>query len=323
MQAQTQTQTPALTSNMGGGNSVRDRPTDSSASMPSVHAMTLSPAQNKSQHASPQWGDSLGARRVPSATTDRGVTAPAHAGMRTHRQTQTIARPSNTRGGDSVRDRPTYGGARTPSVSTTAFPAQSKSRRDGALTCRSPCSIGHRRLWRTCARARRHARTQADADAGGAVKQVWWRHPERPTQRRRLTHTISARDDTRSGAKEKPTRLAVMGELTRNSPCYRSHRRPWRNCAHASRNSRTQADADAGADVKHVWWRQDEGHTHRRRRTHTLNARDDIHPGAKQQPTRLAAMGGDSPAARRVPSATGDRGVAAHNVRPTRHGAAR
>jgi hypothetical protein len=51
-------------------------------------------------------------------------------------------------------------------------------------------------------------------------------------------------------------------------------------------HARTQPDVDAGAAVKHVRQRQHEGPTH------TLSARDDIHPGAKQTPTRFAAMGG-------------------------------
>ncbi len=44
----------------------------------------------------------------------------------------------------------------------------------------------------------------------------------------------------------------------------------------------TQADADAGTDVKHAWRRLREGPTHRRQHTHALSARDGIHPGAKQ-----------------------------------------
>ncbi len=32
----------------------------------------------------------------------------------------------------------------------------------------------------------------------------------------------------------------------------------------AHRHAGTQADADAGADAKHAWWRQRDGPTHRR-----------------------------------------------------------
>ena len=74
------------------------------AHTPSVPTTTFNPAQNKSQHASPRWGDSRAARDVSIATADRGGTAPTHAGIHAHRQTQTHT--SNTRGGNSVRDRP-------------------------------------------------------------------------------------------------------------------------------------------------------------------------------------------------------------------------
>ncbi len=55
--------------------------------------------------------DSHAASLVGQATADRGVTAPAHAGMHAHRQTQMPAQTSNTRGGDSVRDRGNDDGA--------------------------------------------------------------------------------------------------------------------------------------------------------------------------------------------------------------------
>ena len=94
------------------------------------------------------------------------------------------------------------------------------------------------------------------------------------------------------------TRFAAMdGGLTRRSPCCSSHRRPWRNCAHARTHARThtQADADASADVKHAWRRLREGPSHRRQRTHALSAHDDIHPGAKQTVNTLRRDGGTHP----------------------------
>jgi hypothetical protein len=66
-------------------------------------------------------GDSPAARNVESATADRASTARTHAGM--HPQADTGA----DAGGDSVRDRPTDGSARMPSVRATVFtPAQNK-----------------------------------------------------------------------------------------------------------------------------------------------------------------------------------------------------
>ena len=104
MRANRNTQTPASTSNMCGGDSVRDRPHRRRRRTLSALATTFTPAQNQHHYASLRWRDSLAARHVPFATADRGVTAPAHARMRATRQTQTSAQTSNTRGSDSVRD---------------------------------------------------------------------------------------------------------------------------------------------------------------------------------------------------------------------------
>jgi hypothetical protein len=96
-----------------------------------------------------------------------------------------------------------------------------------------------------------------------------------------------------------------MGGLTSCSPCFRSHRRPWRNCARArTTHSRTQADADDSPDVKHAWWRHCEGPT---RRTHNLRANDNSQCGAKHTSPRWR----DSHSVRRVPHATADRGGSA------------
>jgi hypothetical protein len=84
---------------------------------------------------------------------------------RTHRQTQTPAPMYYTRGGDCVRDRPTDGSAGTPSARATAFirarndTSTRYAARGAGLTCRSRCCIRHRRPWRNCARACRHAPT--------------------------------------------------------------------------------------------------------------------------------------------------------------------
>ncbi len=73
-------------------------------------------------------GNSLDARLVFVATADRGGTSPAHAGMHAHRQTQTSAPTSKTRGGDIMTDRPADSVARTPSVPTSTLnPTQNKS----------------------------------------------------------------------------------------------------------------------------------------------------------------------------------------------------
>jgi hypothetical protein len=159
------------------------------------------------------------------------------------------------------------------------------SPRWGGLTCRSRCFRCHRRPWRNCARARRHARTQADADAGAHVE-----HAQR--EGGGSARTPSARDHTHPDAKQKSTRFAAMGELTLPPPRWKSHRRPWRHFARACRRARTHADADAGQTSSTAWLRQLEGPTHRRQRTHTLSARDDIHPGAKQKSTTLHRDGG-------------------------------
>jgi hypothetical protein len=113
----------------GGGDSARDRLTYGSDAH-SQCARRHSPRRNTQVTAR---GDSHAARLVVVATANRGVTAPAHACMPANRHTQTPTQTSNTRGGDSVTDRPTDGGARTPSVHATAFTlAKSK----GATLCR-------------------------------------------------------------------------------------------------------------------------------------------------------------------------------------------
>jgi hypothetical protein len=135
MHAHRQTQTPAQTSNMSGGDSMRDQPTDSGLRTLSVHVTIFTPAQSERQHASPRWGDSQAARRVGLATADCGVTVPAHAGMHAHRETRTPAQTSNMCRSDNMRDRPADGGKRTLSAHATTFVrAQNNShtlRRDG------------------------------------------------------------------------------------------------------------------------------------------------------------------------------------------------
>jgi hypothetical protein len=207
--------------------------------------------------------------------------------MEARRQTQTIVPPSNTRGGNSVRDRPTDVGARTSSVPATTFnSAQNKSQhassRMGGLTSCSRCFHCHRRPWRNCAHARRHSRTQADTDTAADVKHELWRHQTHGGDSVRGRPTdggdapLIAHDDLHRGAIVNSNCFAALGGLTSCSRCFGSHRRPWCNCARARRNARTQAYTDAGADVKRVWRRQREGPAHRRLRTHILSARDDI-----------------------------------------------
>ncbi len=172
-----------------------------------------------------------------------------------------------------------------PMTTFTAAQIKKSTRFDamGALTSRSPCFRSHRRPWRNCARARRHSHTQADTNAGADVRHAWWRQREGLTHRRRRTCILSARDDIQPGGKKESTRFAVMGGLTSYSRCWIRHHQPWRNCARARRHSRTQADTETGADVKHEWWQ---------RRTHggdsvrgqptdggdaPLTAHDDLH----------------------------------------------
>ncbi len=72
------------------------------------------------------------------------------------------------------------------------------------------------------------------------------------THRRQRTHALSARDHIHSGAKQTAMRFVAMGGgLTCSSRRCIGHRRRWTNCA-AHAGMHTQADADAGADVKHT-----------------------------------------------------------------------
>ena len=66
----------------------------------SARATTITPAQNKTIARFAEMGGSPSLRRVGGPTGDRRVTAPAHAGMHAHRQTQTPAPTSNTRDSD-------------------------------------------------------------------------------------------------------------------------------------------------------------------------------------------------------------------------------
>ena len=166
------------------------------------------------------------------------------------------------------------------------------------------------------AHAGRHARTQTHADAGPAVKGGM----DGDTVRDRLTHVpqCSVRDRLADGDAHTP--LSAQGHmrgpprkakstgrrLTCPSPCWRSHRRPWRYCARARRHAHTGRRRRQRRRQTRVAATLREGPTRRRQHTH-LFARDDIHPGAKQTATRFAAIG-DSPAARDVVGATANRG---------------
>jgi hypothetical protein len=161
----------------------------------------------------------------------------------------------------------------------------------GRLTLPAPCSIRHRRPWRRCVRART-SRTKADADDD--VKYMRWRQREGPTHQRRRSHVLSARDDSRQGEKQKPTRFAAMGGLTRSSPCSNGHRRPWCNCVRTRRYAHTKAEADAGPDSP---------------------AAAHAHPQCPRRQslwrkTKLITLR-DLPSARDVGFATADRGVTA------------
>ncbi len=179
-----------------------------------MHATTFTPAQNKRQHASLPLGAALVARRVCASTADRGVTMHAHAGMHAHRQTQTPAPTSNTRGFGSVTDRPTFGSARTPSVRATTFTlpqnkSQHASPRWGDLHSLRRVEVATANRGGT-ASVRRHARTHADAFVGTDAKHAWRR------QREKAAHAhpqCSARNGIHPGAKQKSTRFATHEPL--------------------------------------------------------------------------------------------------------------
>ncbi len=187
-----------------------------------MRATTFVPAKRKSKHASPRVGE-----RTSCSPCFRSHRRPWRncANARRHSRTQASAdagadvkhewRRRQTCGGDSMRGRPTDGGDapliahddlhRGAKQNSTRFATM------GGLTCSSPCSIGHRRPWRNCARARRHGGTQADADDCAAVKHAWRQQREGPAHRRRRTHILSARDDIQLGAKQKSTRFVANG----------------------------------------------------------------------------------------------------------------
>jgi hypothetical protein len=106
-----QTQTPAALSNT---RQREDRPADGSACTPAAPKLTWPLADNKASSLGHDAGDSRAARLVVPATADGGPTAPAHTDTHMPRQTQTPAAPSH--GGDSVKDRPIDGSARTTAV---------------------------------------------------------------------------------------------------------------------------------------------------------------------------------------------------------------
>jgi hypothetical protein len=209
-------------------------------------------------------GDSLAACRVVVATADRSVTAPAQEGTYAHRQTQTSA--SNACGGDSVRDRTTEGGARTPSVRATTFTSAQNKNRLASLRggdSRGVCDVGLATAdsgGTAPAHVGMHARRQTQtppAPRGKAriIATAWWTDPTDVGARPPST----SGDDVHPGTQKKPTRFAATGELTRRSPCLTGHRRRWRNCARARQYARTKADSDAGAGVERVWQLPDDG----------------------------------------------------------------
>jgi hypothetical protein len=70
--------------------------------------------------------DSRASHVVP-ATADRGVPAPAHADVHAHAHAH-AGQTSNTRGFDSLSDRPTDGSARTPSLRAKTFAPTQKQK---------------------------------------------------------------------------------------------------------------------------------------------------------------------------------------------------
>ena len=127
---------------------------------------------------------------------------------------------------------------------------------------------------------------------------------EAPAQRQR-----PRRHSTKRKTNVNPLRRDIGGR-TRRSPCFRSHRRPWRNCARAHRQ-KTQRTRVVGDSVRL---------TRQRRRKRPLTARDDVHPHWRKEKTKHASpQWWDSRAARNVFVATADRGGTA----PTYAGDAR
>jgi hypothetical protein len=132
MHAHRQMQTRAQTSNMRGGDGVRDIPIDGSARMPLSASDDIQRDAKQSQHASPRWGHSRAARRVVLASTDRGGTAPAHTGMHAADADAGAdvkhAWRRQREGPSRQRERPTHSSARRPSLHATTFnPTQNQS----------------------------------------------------------------------------------------------------------------------------------------------------------------------------------------------------
>ena len=95
--------------------------------------------------------------------------------------------------------------------------------------------------------------TQADADVGADVKQAWRRLRERPTHRRQRTHALVRATAFTPAQKQYVNTLRHDGGgLTRRSPCWIGHRRPWRNCARARRHARTHSQTQTPAPTSNT-----------------------------------------------------------------------
>jgi hypothetical protein len=144
------------------GSPTRRRRRTHASQCPTRHALRRT---TKATWLAAMGADSRAARDISVATADRGVTAPAHAGMHTYTGRRRRRRRRQTRMAATLREGSTHRRQRTHALSARddIHPGakQTASSRCGRLTSSSRCWIGHRRPRRNCALAR--ARTQADA----------------------------------------------------------------------------------------------------------------------------------------------------------------
>ncbi len=163
--------------------------------------------------------------------------AGAHTGSRRRCQTRVVVTASGT----DHQQRRTHPVSAGEDIHPDAKQKSTRFTAMGALTRCSPRSIGHRRPWRNCARARRHSCKQTDA--GADVKHARWRQREGPTHRhRRRTLSMPATTFTPAQNKYQHASLRWGDSLAARpvvvAPSDRGGTAPTHACAHTGRHRR-------------------------------------------------------------------------------------